>query len=458
MKLESVNPSNYQSVGSVTISTLEKIKDKVARANVAKTVWKNRSICERIRLLRPIFEEFGKRKDELARLESKEMGMPIGDALDDVDDALAYVNWYFDHAEEFLNPETTVDSEEKTHTVYYEPIGVIAAILPWNFPFFLFVWGTVQGLIAGNVVVMKHSEYCPLVGKLIEDVFSNHNLPEGVFQEVYGDGEVGRQLVHQPVHLIQFTGSTTTGMYLYEVASKRFIKANLELGGSAPGIIFEDANLEKAVMSVCGLRLFNSGQCCDGLKRLIVHETLFDRVQEMLADLFVQKKIGDALDRSTEIGPLVSEKQLERLKAQVMDAMEKGAKVIAGGVSLEDEMNGAFFPPTLLIDISKEMRVWKEEVFGPVLPMVPFSTEEEAIALANDTPYGLGAYLYTEDQERALRVAGAIEAGEVSVNGCGYYAPETPFGGYKASGFSRVSGKQGFHAVTQVKVIARKPS
>ena len=255
--------------------------------------------------------------------------------------------------------------------------------------------------------------------------------------------------------MIAFTGSTKTGKYLYELAGKKFIKAVMELGGSAPGVIFEDADLDLAVGNVCFNRLLNQGQCCDGLKRLIVHEDVFDEVVKKVASTFSAKKIGNAEDKQTEVGPLVAKRQLDLLVSQVEDAKTKGAKVITGGNSLEEKLGGAFFEPTVLTDITNDMRVWKEEVFGPVLPIVKFKTEQEAIKLANETAYGLGSYVFTKDKERAGRVSQAIESGMVGINGTNYIMPFDPFGGYKNSGFGREHGRYGFHEVTQIKIIAK---
>jgi acyl-CoA reductase-like NAD-dependent aldehyde dehydrogenase len=242
------------------------------------------------------------------------------------------------------------------------------------------IWATGQSLIAGNTVVLKHSEECPLSGKFIEETLNKH-LPEGVFNEVYGDGAVGAQLVQQEIQMITFTGSTKTGKHLYEVAGKRFIKAVMELGGSAPAIVFEDADLESTIGNVCFNRLLNQGQCCDGLKRLIVHESQYEEVVKKLAMQFKAKKIGKADEKSTEIGPLVAKRQLDLLVSQVEDAIEKGAHIEVGGHSLEKELGGAFFEPTILTGVTRDMRVWTEEVFGPVLlvtfkqKMRPFNSQ-----------------------------------------------------------------------------------
>jgi len=453
-KLKSINPSNYRVLGEVDVSSPQDIENKIGLARNAQKKWGDLGVLKRVQLLRKAIEEFKSRKSEFTLLESREMGMPINEAITDFDATLDYANWYFDNAEKYLSPETTFEDDKEIHRVFYEPIGVAAVIIPWNFPFAAFVWAALQSLIAGNTIVLKHSEEVPLCGKFIEDIFSSH-LPKGVFNEVYGNGEVGKLLAQQDINMIAFTGSTKTGKFLYEIAAKKFIKAVMELGGSAPGIIFSDADIDVAVENVCFNRLLNAGQCCDGLKRLIVEEGILDRTVEKIASFFSNKKIGDAEEKSTEIGPLGAKRQLDCLVSQVEDAKIKGAKIVIGGSSLEQKLGGAFFEPTVLTDVTKDMRVWKEEVFGPVLPIVKFKTEEEAIRLANQTTYGLGAYVFTSDREKADRVAGSIETGMVSVNGINYCQPFNPFGGYKNSGFGRENGKWGFREVTQIKIVAK---
>lgn len=452
-KIQSVNPSNYQVLGTIDVSTNQEVGDKVKLAKNAQKKWAEFGVNGRVALLKKAFEEIKSKKEELALLESREMGMTINEALYDFDSALAYADWYFENAETCLKPETTFEDDKEIHQVFHEPIGVVAVIVPWNFPFANFIWGALQGLIAGNTIVLKHSEECPLSGKFIEDILSKH-LPEGVFNEVYGAGDVGNVLVNQDIDMIAFTGSTKTGKHLYGLAGKKFIKAVMELGGSAPGIIFEDADLDLSINNVCSNRLYNQGQCCDGLKRLIVHESIFDKVVEKATAIFSAKKIGNAEDKETEIGPLVAKRQLDLLISQVEDAKVKGAKIVTGGNSLEEKLGGAFYEPTVITEVTSNMRVWNEEVFGPVLPIVKFKTEQEAIELANQTNYGLGSYIFTEDKEKADRVAKQIETGMVSINGANYIMPFNPFGGYKNSGFGREHGRYGFDEVTQIKIIA----
>lgn len=453
-KIESINPSNYKLLGSVKCSTLNEVKSIVNSAHIAQKNWQSIGLKSRINILKKVFQEFIDRKRELLLLQSKEIGMTLQLAEADFEGTMGYVRWFFDNAEQHLSPKVVHESDKEIHELICEPLGVSAIIIPWNFPFANFVWASLQSLIAGNTIVLKHSEECPLNGKFIEKVFSNH-MPIGVFNEIYGDGKIGELLIRQNINMISFTGSVKTGKHIYEIAGKRFIKTVMELGGSAPGIIFDDADLDKDLKSISGLRLLNSGQMCDGLKRLIVHEKIFDKVVKRLSEIFKAKKIGQADKKSTEIGPLASKKQLNILIDQIADAKIKKAEIITGGNSLEIEMGGAFFEPTILTNITQDMRVWNEEVFGPVLPIVAFKTEQEAINLANKSIYGLGSYIFTKDQKKAQRVAKLLETGMISVNSVSYKIPSNPFGGYKSSGIGRIHGEYGFHEVTQNKIIAR---
>lgn len=315
------------------------------------------------------------------------------------------------------------------------------------------MWGTAQNLIAGNTVIYKASEYCPLFGKLLEEVINSVDLPEGVFSEIYGDGEIGEFLVHQDVNIISFTGSTKVGKHLYQIAGEKFIKSVCELGGSAPGIVFADADLNSSIKAIYTNRFTNCGQMCDALKRLLVHEGIFDNVVSGLKKHLESVTLGDPENEKTDVGPLVSKKQLDLLEEQVRDATDKGAKVIIGGKRPKN-MNGAFYEPTILTNINKEMKVWQEEVFGPVLPIVAFETDDQAVELANDKKYGLGSYIYTENKKKALEIASQIDAGMVSINTASYIQPSSPFGGYKDSGIGREHGKFGFAELTQTKVVA----
>lgn len=453
MELISTNPGkNYEVIGEVEMSSAEEIKQKVGEAKQAQKNWNEIGLGERIKILRNVSAELLKRKKDLSQLATKEMGMPITQTRFDVEDAIRYFNWYLDNADKYLSPEVVYEDDQIINKVFYEPIGVAAVISPWNYPLSNFIWGAGQNLIVGNTVVFKHSEECPLFGKLLEDII-RPLLPDGVFSEVYGDGTIGDLLVHQDINIISFTGSSKIGKQLYKVAAEKFIKIVLEMGGSAPGIIFEDANISEVLETIYSARFSNCGQMCDALKRLIVHESKYDEVVQKLKSLLSSKKVGDPLDEATDIGPLVAKRQLELLEEQVRDAIDKGAEIVIGGKKPVG-LSGAYYEPTILAKVTKDMKVWQEEVFGPVLPIMPFKSEEEAIQLANDTKYGLGAYIYTKDKEKALRVASQINTGMVSVNNTSYIKPCSPFGGNKESGLGREHGKFGFAELTNPKVIS----
>lgn len=452
-RLISTNPGkNYEVLGSVPTSSRGEIRKKVQAANQARKEWKSAGIPSRATCLRNVVTEFRKRKQEFALLITKEIGMPITQSRADVDDACRYLSWYLDHAQEYISPRVIYKSDDVVHTVFFEPLGTAVVISPWNYPLSNFVWGVGQNLLVGNTIVFKHSEECPLFGKVLEEIVEKH-VPKGVFSEVYGDGAVGDYLIHQNIQIISFTGSSAVGKHIYRVAGEKFIKVVLEMGGSAVGIVFDDANVDEILESIYFSRFSNCGQMCDALKRLFVHKQRFGEVVEKMKDLLLSKRVGDPQEEQADIGPLVAKRQLELLELQVTDALLKGAKVVTGGEKPKG-LSGAYYKPTLLVNVSKEMRVWKEEVFGPVLPIMPFATEREVTALANDTAFGLGGYIFTRDHKKAQRVAAALETGMVSINGANYVQPWCPFGGYKTSGLGREHGEFGFQELTQIKIVA----
>lgn len=454
MKLTSTNPAdNYSKVGEIEASTDAEIKEKVAKAQAAKKAWKELGVAGRIKLLEPIRDEFQSRINEIAELISRETGKAIVESTSEVTRYTeGELTWFLENGEKALADETTLKDDESDHRIVHDPHGVAAAIAPWNFPFGMAIWGIFPNLVAGNTVVFKTSEECPLVGKLIEEIILSHNLPDGVFAEVYGAGDVGKKLVESDIDLIWFTGSTRTGKALYKTAADKFIKAILEMGGSNPCVVFDDVNVAEAAPVVFAGRFQHNGQVCSALKRLIVHESIADELTAELKKILLSKKVGNPTDVDTDSGSLVAKRQQILIEEQVKDALDKGAKVEAQA-KLPTDLKGAFYPATLLSSITKDMRVWHEEVFGPVFPIVTFKTEEEAIELANDTDYGLGGRVMSNDKARAERVASKIDAGSIALNLEARFAPCDPFGGYKNSGMGRERGIAGLRELCQIKVI-----
>jgi acyl-CoA reductase-like NAD-dependent aldehyde dehydrogenase len=455
MKLISTNPSrNYEVIGEVESSTEQDVKNAVAAAKKAQSNWVALSLDERCAKVKSFSDIAAKRADEIVQLIATETGRPVSSSRGNVTGGLEHFEAYIAMAKEALSPETTLETDTEMHRVYHEPWGVIAAICPWNFPFMNVAWQCGQAMIAGNTVVYKNSEENPLFGKLMEEMVKQSDLPDGIFNFVYGDGQVGEWLARSDVDMISFTGSVQTGHKLTAIAAEKFIPIVTELGGSSPCVVFEDVDItDDLVEFIFNRRFVHSGQICSSIKRLIVHESKFDQVVQKLTDFALSRKLGDANDETTDLGPLVAERQVERLEVQVKDALDKGAKLHCGGKRPQD-LKGAYYLPTILTNVKPDMKVWHEETFGPVLPIVAFKTEEEAVELANDTQYGLGAHVSTNDKARFTRVAKSLHSGMVAQNQVNYFNAKNPFGGYKLSGMGRENGIYGFHEVTQLKLVS----
>ncbi|MFP4097657.1 MAG: aldehyde dehydrogenase family protein [Alphaproteobacteria bacterium] len=451
--LVSINLSKgYEILGEVKISSEKDILSKVHAARKAQKGWQALALGERLERLGFLLELIKENQSEFARRTSLEMGQSITLSTMETKRAIELFEWDLAHAPEILKDEITFENEAEVNKIVLEPLGVGAVIVAWNFPLPNFMYSVVQAVIAGNTVVMKYSEEIPLFSKFLEELCHKAGL-EDIIHFIYGDGSVGGMLVDQDIDYISFTGSYATGAQLYKKAAQKFIPVTLELGGSSPGIVFADADLDEIVGRIYGLRFINCGQFCSDLKRLIVHHSIKDALTDKLVARAKQAIVGDPLSPDTDMGPLVAQRQVEKLAEQVRDALDKGARLLCGGkkpVALE----GAYFEPTLLSDISRDMLVWKEEVFGPVLPIIGFDTYEEAIELANDTPYGLTGYVFTRDNLLAIKAMSDIKAGTLSVNTCSASKAQNPFGGYKHSGVGRQKGKYGYREVTQAKVMA----
>ena len=451
MKIKSYNPANNELLGEVKQTDINEIKDIVNESRKAFETWGYLSIEQRVLYIERLKDIIKSKKREFAELITNEMGMPISESLYDIDSGLEYIEWYIDNVEKVIGDKITYEDEKEIDKIIFEPKGVVAVIIAWNFPFSSFVWQAVTNLIVGNTVIIKHSELVPLCSQFIYDMV-NSILPENVYNVVYGAGDVGKALAEQEIDLICFTGSTRTGQSLYKIAGEKFIEAVMECGGSAPGIVFEDADVDDIIEAMYINKFANSGQICDGQKRLIVHNSKIEEVCNKFKLLVESKNIGNPLDEKTEIGPLVSKEQLEKIENQMADAINKGAKVICGGQRLKNT-DGNYYLPTILTNITKEMKVYNEEVFGPVIPIIGFDTIEEAIELANDTEYGLGGYIYTKDRKKFDTVVKQLKTGMIALNNLYYLRPCNPFGGYKKSGIGRNNSEFGLKELCNIKVV-----
>jgi acyl-CoA reductase-like NAD-dependent aldehyde dehydrogenase len=454
-ELISTNPAmGYKEVGRIPISTKQEIEAAVKKSKDALPKWRALSTKDRAQFFEVFLTLFRSKIQDIAKLQTAEMGKTLTESLNECRKRAEGLESSIARAIQVLQPQIVDDHEGYQVELHFEPHGVVGVIIPWNSPTSQFLIAVGQTLLAGNTIVMKHSEETPLTSKLLSETMHEAGFPPGVFTCLYGDGEVGRLLIEQDIDLIQFTGSTQVGEELYKKAAEKFIPAILEMGGSSPGIVFDDIDLEDVCLSVFQERFNNNGQVCCALKRLIVHESIHDQIVQKLTRFINEQVVGDPMDDKTTLGSLAAKRQLDLLENQVADAREKGAKIITGGQKAQD-LDGAYFLPTLITDTRPDMKVVTEEVFGPVLPIIPFNTEAEAIKIANDTPFGLSAYVYTNDTKRGDRIARQLEAGQVSINGHPYVTPNSSFGGYKRSGIGRNKGDIGFVYVTKQKIISR---
>ncbi len=452
--LVSLNPATGEIVGQTPVSTSSDVAKTVAAAEKAFSGWRDTPIAKRIDYIRAFRTFLSGHKEELARLTTLEMGKPIAQAREDVDWELGFIDWYIDNAEKALADVVLKETDKAVYKVIYEPWGVCASIAPWNFPVSMASSGIIQQILAGNTVVFKPTELATLTQKRFVELLWKAGIPKGVVGLVIGDGEVGRQLIDSDIDLVWFTGSTTVGQEIYAKCGKKFIKGIMELGGSSPAIVFADCDLEPTLDTLYSARFFNCGQVCSAVKRLFVEKSIYRQVVDGLVNRVSTKKVGNPME-NVDLGPLVSREQLKTLLLQVEDALKKGAKVETGGkrITQGELKNGNYFAPTVLTNITDDMRVMTEEVFGPVLPIIPFETETEAVVMANNTVYGLTAEVFTNDAARADRIARQLTAGVVGVNTDSFYEPFCPIGGYKKSGMGREYGVEGFRELTQIKYV-----
>lgn len=452
--LLSYNPHNQSVVGETPQSTSKEVENAVSKAKKAFLTWKKTPIPKRAEYFKSLRSLLVDHKEELATLTTKEMGKPIKQSRDDVDSELGFIDWYIENAEEALSYQAIKETDQAVYEMVYEPWGVCVSIAPWNFPISMASSGISQQVLAGNCVIFKPSEYTTLTQKRFIELLQESGIPDGVVQGVYGDGEVGKMLVDSDIDLIWFTGSTAVGQEIYAKAGRKFIKAVMEMGGSSPGIVFADADLNKTLEQLYWARFLCNGQICSAVKRLFVEKSIFRTAIDQLKARLAKSTIGDPLTE-VDFGPLVSKEQLDTLISQVEEAKQKGVTVEIGGKQPDGKEfeKGNYYLPTILTNVTRDMRVYREETFGPVLVIMPFEEEAEAIKLANDTPYGLSAEVYTSDPVKADRVAKQLQSGMVGINTDSLYWPWCPIGGYKKSGMGREYGIEGFRELTQIKYI-----
>ena len=451
MKFKSMNPTTGQELREYETVTESDALAAAERSLMAFNSWKLLSIKERSDYILKLAVVLKKNSAKYSRTITEEMGKPIRESRAEIEKSAWTAELYGEKAEEWLKEED-VQTNSKKSVVSFEPIGPILGVMPWNFPFWQALRFAIPTLLAGNTAILRHSNVVPESALQIEEAFAEAGFPKDVFKTLITDhGTVKALIESKSIVGLSVTGSTDVGASLAGIAASNLKKSVLELGGSDPFIVLEDADIDFTVENAIKSRIRNAGQSCIAAKRFIVSEKVYDKFSEKLAERMKSIKIGDPLSEDTDLGPVVNESQLKLISEQVLDAESKKATILSGGKRADRE--GFFYLPTVIKGASFGMRVFDEEVFGPVAAISPFREEEEAIKMANSTEFGLGGSIWTKDLDRGKNIAKKIEAGTVSVNGVVSSDPRMPFGGIKRSGIGRELSKYGILEFVNIKSI-----
>ena len=451
---EVINPATEEPCAVISLGSGADVDRAVAAAQAAFETYSKSSLDERKALIGKLLDIMRARNEEMAQAVSAEMGAPITLARG----AQAGSGPF--HVEGFLNALSQYHFEEdfngEGEHIVHEPIGVCGLITPWNWPVNQIALKVIPALAVGCTCVLKPSEIAPLSAMVFAEMVDEAGFPKGVFNLVNGEGTVVGEAMsrHPGIDMMSFTGSTRAGAAVSRAAAETVKRVTLELGGKSPNIVFDDADLDIAIKQGVFGCMGNTGQSCNAPTRMLVQRSVYDDAVALAGEYAGKVEVGDPRREGRHIGPLVSEAQFEKVQGLINKAIDEGARVVAGGPGRPDGLNrGYFVRPTVFADVTNDMTIAREEVFGPVLAMIPFDSEEEAIAIANDTPYGLAAYVQTQDQAKARRVAKSLRAGMVQINGAQRPAG-SPFGGYKQSGNGREGGRWGLEDFLEVKAIS----
>lgn len=447
------NPANGQQLGNVPKMGAAETREAIDAAARALPAWRALTAKERSIILRRWFELMMEHQDDLAHLMTLEQGKPLAEAKGEISYAASFIEWFAEEGKRIYGDTIPGHQADKRLLVIKQPIGVTAAITPWNFPSAMITRKAGPALAAGCTMVLKPASQTPFSALALAELANRAGIPEGVFNVVTGSAsEVGGELTGNPlVRKLSFTGSTEIGRQLMEQCAKDIKKVSLELGGNAPFIVFDDADLDKAVEGALASKFRNAGQTCVCANRLYVQDGVYDRFTEKLQQAVSKLQIGDGLQPNVTIGPLIDEKAIAKVQEHIADALGKGARIVTGGKV--HELGGNFFQPTILVDVPGDAKVAKEETFGPLAPLFRFKDEADVIAQANDTEFGLAAYFYARDLGRVFRVGEALEYGIIGIN-TGLISTEVaPFGGVKSSGLGREGSKYGIDDYLEIKYM-----
>src|SRR5215471_15216180 len=447
------NPATGETIGSVPRLGRAETRTAIDAAARAFPEWRRKTAKERAIVLRRWFDLMMANQEDLAQLMTAEQGKPLAEARGEVAYAASFLEWFGEEAKRVYGDTIPGHQVDKRIVVTKEPIGVVACITPWNFPLAMITRKAGPAIAAGCTVVLKPASQTPFSALALAELAERAGLPKGVLNIVTGAAtEIGGELTSNPiVRKLSFTGSTEIGKVLMAQCASTVKKLSLELGGNAPFIVFDDADLDAAVEGAIMSKYRNTGQTCVCANRLLVQDGVYDSFAEKLGKAVAKLKVGDGLKGETQQGPLIDMKAVEKVEEHIEDAVKKGAKVVAGGK--RHALGGSFFEPTILVNVTPQMKVAREETFGPVAPLFRFKTEEDAVRLANDTEFGLAAYFYSRDIGRVWRVAEQVEYGIVGIN-TGIISTEVaPFGGMKESGTGREGSKYGIEDFLEIKYL-----
>jgi len=448
-QITTINPATEEQIASYDPMSKERVNRLVEKAKRAFPEWK-KDLEKRRGYIYNLVQYFNKNKKKLAEIATAEMGKTINESISEVEKCAWALEFYADHASSFLSEEI-LNTDARKSFITFEPIGVIGSIMPWNFPYWQGLRFAAPCLMAGNTIIMKPSRITTQCGIEIEKAFLDSGFSEGIFQTLVGSVESANYLIDSDVNALTFTGSTYAGSKVAERSSANLKKCILELGGSDPFIVLEDATIDKAAEGAVKGRFINCGQSCIASKRFFVVKNVADDFIEKFVKKASELKVGDPTKTETDIGPLSSKESLETISGIVEDAKEKGADILLGGSKIDGK--GYFYQPTIMKNITPEMRISKEETFGPVAPITIVDNEREAIRLANDIEFGLGASIWTENLTKAEQLSRKIESGIVSVNNVVISDPRIPFGGIKHSGFGRELSRYGMLEFVNIKSV-----
>jgi acyl-CoA reductase-like NAD-dependent aldehyde dehydrogenase len=448
-KVKTINPATEEVLNEYKIMTKEQINDKVKKAENTFQDWK-KDAGKRTDLLHDFANQLRKDKENLARRATNEMGKAIKEARSEVEKCAWAMEYYADNGQIFSTDEV-VNTDARKTVIRFQPIGVIGSIMPWNFPYWQALRFAAPSLMIGNTIVLKPASATMQCGIEIENAFNKVGLPDGVFQTLVGDSSVAESLIDSDINAVTFTGSIPVGAKVAQRATSQIKKTVLELGGSDPFIVCEDADIEKASNGAVKGRFINCGQSCIASKRFIVVKNVANEFIEKFVQKTEKLKVGDPLSDDTDIGPLVNASGLQKIDSQVKESVKEGAEVLTGGEQIGKK--GYFYRPTVLKNVNPKMQIAQEEVFGPVAPIIVTDNEVEAIELANDSEYGLGASIWTQDLDKAERLSSSVESGIVSVNNVVASDPRVPFGGVKKSGFGRELSRYGMLEFVNIKSV-----